>query len=65
MQQKKLEKDCVANLEKLRYSILLLANIQMLKIRKGDPDPYFLDKKSNYMFLNDSIKTKILIVYAN
>lgn len=65
MQQKKLERNYITNLEKLYYFILFLANIQILKIKKIDLNSYFFDKKAKYIFLDKSIKTKVLTIYMN
>lgn len=65
MQQEKPRRDCIANLEKLCYFTLFPANIQILKIEKIDPDSYSFDEKAKYIFLDQLIKTKVLITCAN
>lgn len=65
MWQKKPERDCIADMEKLYYSILLPANIQTLKIREIDPNPYFSNKKVRYNFLDKPIEAKILGAFVN
>lgn len=55
----------MANIEKLRYSILSSANIQTLKIGEIDSDPYFSNKNARYIFLNNLIAVEILIACVN
>lgn len=39
--------------------------MQILKIKKFEPDIYFIDENSNYLSLDKLIKTKILATYNN
>lgn len=55
----------MANLKKLCYFTLPLANIQTLMIKEIDWDLYFSDEKAEYIFLNKPIKTKVLTACAN
>lgn len=55
----------MADLEKLRYLILSLANIQTLKIGEIDLKPDFFDEEAKYISLDKPIKTRILTAYAN
>lgn len=54
-----------ADTKKLCYSSLLFANIQTLKIKNADPDPYFLDKKVQYIALEKFIETGVLTAQSN
>lgn len=65
MRQGKSGGESVANAKKLCYLLLPLANVQTLRIRDADPDPYFLDDKVEYVFLDKPIKTKVLAAQSN
>lgn len=41
----------MANIEKLQYPSLPFANVLILKIRELEHDPYFFDKKVEYISL--------------
>ena len=45
----------VSDAQKLQYLFLLSANVSTLKIRELELEPYFFDKKIEYIFLNASI----------
>lgn len=55
----------MADSEKLRYFALPSANIQTLRIRKMDSDPYFIDEKAEYISLDKPIEIKVLATCAN
>lgn len=52
MQQKKLGWESVTDAEKLKYLILLSAEVYILRIGDLQPDSYFLDNKNKYVFLD-------------
>lgn len=43
----------------------MLSNIQTLRIREADSDPYSLNKKTEYTFFDKSIKTRVLAAHTN
>ena len=55
----------MADIEKLHYDFLPLANVQTIMIRKLESDLYFIDKKDKYIPLDNSIKTKIRVAWNN
>ena len=65
MRQKKSGRESVADAEKLCYSSLLPANVQTLSIREADPDLYSLDKKIQYISLDEPITTGVLAAWSN
>lgn len=65
MRQEKLERDFVVNIEKLLYLTLPPSNIQTLRLKEIDPNPYFFDKKTGYISLDKQIKAESLAAYAN
>lgn len=60
MRWEKPGQDSLVNVEKLRYSFLLPANVQMLKIGEADSDLYSSDEEIKYIFLDEYIKTGVL-----
>lgn len=61
MQQAKSRRNYVADAEKLRYSFLPSANVQILTIGKMEPDQCSMNEKSEYTSLDEPIKTGILV----
>lgn len=59
MRQGKLRRKAVVNIEKLYYPSFLSNNVQTLRIGEANPDPYFLDKKVQYIVL-EPIETGVL-----
>lgn len=62
MRREKPGQDSVTNVEKFQYLSLSLAKVQTLRIEETDPDPYLLDEKTEYIFLNEFIETRVLII---
>ncbi len=56
MRQEKPGRECVADVKKLRYQFLSLANFQTLRIGELDPDPYSTDEVVIY----DSLDTLLM-----
>lgn len=65
MRQGKSGRELVAYIEKLCYQSLPSANIQTLRIRNADSDPYFSDDKVEYVSLNESIEIGVLAALSN
>ena len=55
MRQEKPGQEFVVDAKKLQYPSLSLANIQTLKIRELDPDPYSSDEEVKYVSLETPI----------
>ena len=55
----------MADVEKLRYPLLPLANVQTLKIGDIYPYPYFSNNKVEYLSLAESIKTGVIATQSN
>lgn len=66
MRQDKPSWKSVADAKKLWYLTLPLPDIQILRIKELNPDPYFSDEKVEYVFLNLSIDgTRVLAACIN
>ncbi len=65
MRQRKSGRESVADAEKLRYPSLPPANVQTLRIREADPDPYSSDEEIQYISLDKPIKTGVLAARRN
>lgn len=66
IKQKKLGRKSVANVKKLWYLSLPLANVQLLRIRELESDPYFSNKEIKYVFLNAFMdKIRVLTTQTN
>ena len=52
IQQEKSRKNCINDAKKLYYSFFTLANVQTLRIGELEPDLYYTDEKSKYIFLH-------------
>lgn len=59
MRQGKPGRESVADAEKLRYPSLPLTNVQTLRIRDADPDPYSSYEKVRYVSLDEPIETGV------
>ncbi len=62
---KKIRTGICADIKKLRYSSLLLVNVQTLRIGESDPDPYLSDDEVEYVSLDKPIKTGVLAARSN
>lgn len=60
MRQEKSGRDCIINVEKMRYLFLFLANIQILKIEKLELGLYSINEKNEYISLDELIKIGVL-----
>ena len=66
MRREKPGRESVANAKKLQYPSLPPANVQTLRIGELEPDPYFSNKKIEYVFLDKPIDgIKVLAAYTN
>ena len=65
MRQEKPGRESVAKAEKLRYPSLPPANVQTLRIGEVDLDPYSSDEKTEYISLDEPIKTGVLAARTN
>lgn len=55
----------MANTKKFWYLSLLPVNIQMLIIKKADPDLYLLNKETKYISFIELIKIGVLVACTN
>ena len=60
MRREKSGIDCVVDAEKLRYSSLPPANVQILRIGELEPDLCFTDEESKYISLDELIGIEVL-----
>ena len=65
MRQGKSGRESVADAEKLRYPSLSPANVQTLRIRDVDLDPYSSDNEVEYVSLDEPIETGALAARSN
>lgn len=65
IKQRKSGRESVIDAKKLRYPFLSSVNIQTLRIKDANLDPYFFDEKVQYVFLNEPIKTRVLVTQSN
>lgn len=65
MRQAKLRQKLVTYAKKFYYPFLLFVNVQTLKIGDIDHDSYLLNDKFQYISLDKSIKTGILVMQSN
>lgn len=62
MRQGKLEQKSIVDAEKLCYLFLPSINVRTLRINDADLDPYLSDDEIQYIFLDEPIQTKVLVV---
>lgn len=60
MRQEKSGQEFIADTKKLCYFSLPFTNIQTLKIGETHSDPYFLDHKVEYIFLDNPTEVGVL-----
>lgn len=58
-------RESVADVEKLRYPSLPLANVQTLRIGKTNPDPCPSKEEIEYISLDEPIEAGVLAACAN